>query len=459
MPVRDLNFDFSTSFGTKAIPPTLWQRSDKQAQKALSRLKSEMDKDQIGFLRMVNVLSDPKALAPIKKAAQNAKKHFDNLVIIGIGGSSLGGRMLFNALANRYHNELPAAKRKGMRLYFLENDDPASFEALMSHLDLKRTLFNVISKSGSTIETACQFVLVRDRLRRRFPRDWQQHLLYTTDPEQGIMRQLAQEEGIATLDVPPDVGGRYSVLTAVGLFPAFAVGMDVPALIEGARRMAERCLNPALDRNPALSGALIHWLADRELKRNLLVMFPYADGLKDWTEWFCQLWAESLGKAKDREDKPVMAETGTTPIKALGAIDQHSQMQLYMEGPSDKVFTFFRVESFGKPVPLPAAPRLPESLRYLAGHTMEELIKAEEMASRFALKEAGRMSYEVVLSRIDADAMGQLVIWAEVMTVLAGYLYNVNPFDQPGVELGKKYAYGLMGRKGFEDYRRKILGK
>ena len=452
---KTLSFDFATCFGRGGITRRIWKKGAKKAEAARRRLAGEVEKGSLGFYKLPAAYRRKPMLAPLLKAAERLRRDFDNLVVIGIGGSALGGRMLFNALCHRCHNELPGEKRGGLRLYFLENIDPDSFNDLLSHIDLSRTAFNVVSKSGSTVEPISQFVAVRDRLRRQFPDDWRRRLIFTTDPESGKLREMADLEGIETLDLPPDVGGRYSVLSPVGLFPALAVGIDVRALLRGAGRMAERCLMPDIEENPALLGALVHIAADRELGRNMVVLYPYADRLRDWTEWFCQLWAESLGKKLDEEGRVV--NTGTTPIKTLGAIDQHSQSQLYMEGPNDKLFVFLRVERFGRDLRFPARARTPEAFRYLSGHSMEELILAEQTATRFALGEEKRQSYQVTLPVMDAETIGQLLFWAEAMTVLAGYIYGVDPFDQPGVELGKKFAYGLMGREGFDSYRKLII--
>ena len=451
---NDIRFDFDTCFGRGKIPAAMWRKNLALAKAAAGRLAEEVADGKLGFWQLPGFYLDKKNMAPIKKAANEARAEFDNMVAIGIGGSSLGARMLKNALTHRYYNEQPKYKRSGMRFYLLENDDPDSFTDLLDHLDLSRTIFNVVSKSGSTAETASQFILIRDRLKGLFPGTWKRHLIFTTDPENGILRKLADEEGIETLNIPQNTGGRYSVLCPVGLFPAQVMGVQVKELLKGAEAMAARCLSADPKKNPALAGALIHILADRELGKNMLVAYPYADRLRDWTEWFCQLWAESLGKAVDESGKKI--NCGSTPIKALGAIDQHSQSQLYMEGPNDKVFMFLRVTRFGQKVGFPAKNNTPADLQYLAGHNMQELIQAEETATRFALGKAGRMTYELTLPRVNAHSLGQLIFWAEAMTVLGGYLYGVNPFDQPGVELSKKFTYGLMGRKGFESYRDQI---
>jgi len=451
---NQLGFDFATCFGRGKIPKALWKRYQAQGKTVMNRFIKEVEQEELGFFKLPATYSQKEFLAPIKKAAADIKKNFENMVVIGIGGSSLGGRMLKNALTHRYHNELPTSKRKGVKLYFLENDDPDSFTDLLELIDIRKTIFNVISKSGTTAETASQFSLIRDLLKTKLPRKWNSHLIFTTDPKLGVLRELSIKEGVQTLDIPVEVGGRYSVLSTVGLLPALASGMDVKELLAGASQMAERCKNLHPDVNPALAGALVSFISEREFAKNMLVAFPYSDRLQDWTEWFCQLWAESIGKANDDQGRQV--NVGTTPIKALGAIDQHSQSQLYMEGPNDKVFMFLRVEKFNNMLKFPPKTRMPKAINYLSGHSMQELIKAEQTATRFALGEHNRITYQVDIPKLNANSLGQLIFWAEAMTVLNGYLYGINPFDQPGVELSKQFTYGLMGRSGFESFREKI---
>mgnify|MGYP001331384287 CR=1 FL=1 len=447
---KTISIDVSTCFGKNLIKTTEFSKAGKAALKVESRIKNEVDAGRLGFWKLPFEMRLSARLKPIVEAAEAARANRDTLVIVGIGGSSLGTRMMVNALKHRYYNELPGLERGGMKIYFLENSDPDSFKELTDRLDLSHTLFNIVSKSGSTVETAAQYALVRELLMRRLPDTWKKHLLFTTDPEEGSLRKMAEEEGIAALEVPSDVGGRFSMLSAVGLFPALCLGLNVKDLLSGAADMAGRCTSGGLFKNPALTLAVIHHMADTSFNKNMAVIFPYADKLQGWAEWFCQLWAESLGKALDEKGNP--AGCGTTPIKALGAIDQHSQMQLYIEGPNDKLFVFVRNEKFNDPAKFPPRTKLPAAYDYLAGHSMSELIQAEEAASRFALTKTGRMSYEIRLPGISEYTLGQLLFLGEAMTAYAGYLYGVNPFDQPGVELGKKYAYGLMGRKGYESY-------
>lgn len=449
--------DYSTCIGAGRIEPGVYKAGLKEAKAVQKRVRAEVREGRLGYFKLPARYLEKAAMAPVHRCAKRLLHDFEDFVVIGIGGSGLGNRMLLNGLAHRYHNDLAPSDKHGLRVFMLENNDPDSFSALFDAINLERTVFNVISKSGSTVETMAQFALVRDLLKREFPNDWQQRLVVTTDPKAGTLRELAVAEGLETLDLPTDTGGRFSVLTPVGLLTAAVTKLDTKGLLAGAAAMAERCLLDDPEQNPALKGALLHYLADRDYKKNMVVVFPYADKLRDYAEWFAQLWGESIGKEMNSAGERVCA--GTTPIKALGTIDQHSQMQLYMEGPNDKVIQFIRVGKFAQALPFPKAERLPKAYDYLAGHSMQELIHAELTASRFALGEKGRTTYEITLPKMDAYALGELIFFAEAMTTYAGYLYGVNPFDQPGVELGKKFAYGLMGRAGFESFRERIEGK
>jgi glucose-6-phosphate isomerase len=310
-------------------------------------------------------------------------------------------------------------------------------------------LFNVVSKSGTTAETMAQFLIVREKLAQVFPDDgYRRHLIFTTDPAKGVLRQLADAEDIATLPIPENVGGRFSVLSAVGLLPAALIGIDIKRLLQGAADMDERCRTADLSANPAGMFAMLQYIAHTTAGAPIHVMMPYSDRLYLTADWFRQLWAESLGKRKTRDGRDVF--TGPTPVKALGATDQHSQVQLYMEGAFDKTVTFLSVESDAIDLTIPQLYSEIPALAYLGGHTLAELLNAERTATAAALASAGRMNLTIRLPALDAYAMGQLLMMLQIATVYAGALYGVNPLDQPGVELGKELTYGIMGRSGFE---------
>jgi glucose-6-phosphate isomerase len=386
----------------------------------------------------------------IERFAEKEGQAFETVVVLGIGGSALGTLALQQALAKPYWNELDGAGRDFFpRLYVLDNIDPATIGPFLDRIDVRRTLFNVISKSGTTAETMAQYLVVRERLGLSFPDDgYRVHLLFTTDPQQGVLRELARTEGIPTLPIPPNVGGRFSVLSAVGLLPAALIGIDIRALLQGARAMDERCRTPVLHNNPAGVFAMLQYLAHTLAHANIHVMMPYSDRLYFTADWFRQLWAESLGKNRDRQGREVAV--GPTPVKALGATDQHSQLQLYMEGPCDKTISLLAVESSQLDLTIPNLYPEIDALSYLGGHSLGELLEAERQATAAALAQHGRMNLTIRLPNLSAHSLGQLLMMLQIATVYAGALYNVDPLDQPGVELGKRLTYGLMGRSGFE---------
>ncbi|MCZ7662411.1 MAG: glucose-6-phosphate isomerase [Thermoleophilia bacterium] len=387
-----------------------------------------------------------------------ARERFETLVVLGIGGSALGTTALARALLHPFHNLLPRVERQGApRLFVVDNVDPDTVAGLFEHLDLRSTLINVVSKSGSTAETMAVFLVARKLLQEQLGEEQVAgHLVFTTDPYSGVLRKIAWAEGIRAFEIPPGVGGRFSVLSPVGLLPAAIVGLDVKGLLAGARLMEAWVDDADVLGNPAYLFATLQFLHHTRFHRALSVMMPYSDSLCDVADWFRQLWAESLGKAKDRQGRTVHA--GTTPIRALGATDQHSQVQLYMEGPDDKLVTFLRVEGFAHQVVIPSLYGQEGSLGYLGGHSLGSLLGAEQEATAWALAERGRPSLTVSLPRVDATSVGQLLYALQVATAVAGELYGVNAYDQPGVELGKKATYALMGRPGFEDLAAEIQG-
>jgi glucose-6-phosphate isomerase len=404
---------------------------------------------ELGFFQLPHA---GEVVDQIERFAEGTGQRFENVVVLGIGGSALGTIALRTALLHPYWNELDSEGRDFFpRLYVLDNPDPATFGAFLDHIELGSTLFNVVSKSGGTAETMSQLLIVRQRLEAELGDGYRRHLLFTTDPEKGVLRQLARDEEIAALPVPPNVGGRFSVLSAVGLLPAALVGISIRELLDGARRMEERCRSARLEENPAGLFAVLQYLADTEAGAPIHVMMPYSDRLRDMADWFRQLWAESLGKERTRAGEEVFA--GPTPVKALGATDQHSQVQLYMEGPFDKTIAFLMELGRDQDIQIPSVyPDIAE-LGYLGGHTLGELLRVEKEATEAALTQRGRMNMTLELGDVDARTLGELFMLLQIATVYAGGLYGVDPLDQPGVELGKQFTYGIMGRAGFERFR------
>ena len=397
--------------------------------------------------------ADPSAML---KYGEQRGPEFDALVVIGIGGSALGVTALATALLPFYYNELDdAARGHRPRLYVLDNVDPDETAALLGRLDLKRTLFNVISKSGTTGESMAGYLLVEQRLSALLGREaLKEHLVFTTDPSGGALRQIGDSLGVPMFDIPAGVGGRFSVLSPVGLLPAALTGMDIPSLLKGAEDMAAWVTDSKGWDNPACVFAGIQYLHNTAFDRRVSVMMPYSARLRDVADWYRQLWAESLGKAVDRQGR--MVNVGPLPVKSLGVTDQHSQLQLYAEGPDDKVITFLGVGEFDNTVTIPAPGAEASSLAYLGGHTIGELMWAEQKGTAWALARKGRPSITVTLPRVDAYNVGGLLYLLEMATAISGELYDVDAFDQPGVELSKQATYALMGRPGYEKLAEEI---
>jgi glucose-6-phosphate isomerase len=389
----------------------------------------------------------------IERYAAERKGAFDDLVVLGIGGSSLGLLAVNAALRTPFPRLEPLP-----RLTVLDNVDPVRVSSLMGSLDPRRTLVNVITKSGDTAETMSAFLVFRrwltDRLGERQARE---RLVATTDAAKGALRKIASDEGLAAFTVPDGVGGRFSVLTPVGLLPAALLGIDIRGLLAGAAAMDRRLASAELMENPALLGAVLHRVAYDDGRR-ISVMFAYADQLYLLADWYRQLWAESLGKRRrlDGTERPV----GPTPVKALGVTDQHSQVQLYRDGPDDKVYTFLTVDRFAAAVPIPAVGEAAglDAVAYLGGHSLEELLAAEERATEAALHLAGRPVARIAFPEVSPRSVGEYFHLMEATTVAAGALFGIDALDQPGVEAGKQYAYGLMGRQGYAGKRRELEG-
>lgn len=445
--VLDYNRMLATTVGARGIDPADLRALADRFREISADVERRRADGRLGFFDLPR---ETQTVQQIREFADGLGQAFDTVVVLGIGGSALGTIALQNALLPPFWNELDLEAREYFpRLYVLDNVDPSTIAPLLDRLDPRRTLYNVVSKSGTTAETMAQYMIVRDRLRQELDDEaWRAHVIFTTDPQKGVLRRIADEEGIATLPVPPAVGGRFSVLSAVGLLPAALVGIDIEALLAGATAMDERCRSAELADNPAAVFAALQYLADTQRRAPIHVMMAYSDRLYSMADWFRQMWAESLGKRVDLQGREVTL--GPTPVKALGATDQHSQVQLYMEGPFDKTVTFLSTREIGADLPIPRAYGDVDELGYLGGRTLGELLDAERQATSAALAAAGRMNMTIELPRVDAHALGQLFMMLQVATVYAGALYGVDPLDQPGVELGKQLTYGLMGRSGFQ---------
>ena len=392
----------------------------------------------------------------VKRLAGELEGACENFVVLGIGGSALGNIALQTALNPYMYNLDDAQRGSRPRLFVFDNVDPVQFGSFLDWIEpnLDRTIFNVISKSGRTAETASQFLTIRQKLEDALgPDAVREHIIATTDPKAGTLRKIADEIGLRTLEVPEGVGGRFSVLSCVGLLSASVCGIDIDSLLAGARDMDERVRLEDFHKNPAAINAAINHHYYNSGKR-ISVMMPYAYALKDLADWYRQLWAESLGKCKDLTGSDVYV--GPTPVKALGTTDQHSQVQLYREGPNDKLFTFLQVNNFTDDVEIGSAPGCAPELGYLAGAKMSKLLNCEKLATEYALLQSNRPCLTVIFDEINAHTIGQFIYLFEVTTSLVGLLFGINAYDQPAVELGKEATFALMGRAGNEDLAGRI---
>lgn len=373
--------------------------------------------------------SMPESLAAIEAEAQHLRE-FDDVIVIGIGGSNLGAMAVGQALGNGNR------KRPGPRPHYLDNVDPDLIHDLLADLQPKSTAVIAISKSGGTLETATQYMVVRQWLRESLgasaarERQW-----VVTDPKVGWLRALAQTEKLRSLPVPPRVGGRYSVLSAVGLLPLAASGVDVAALLDGARANAGRCTKADWRENPALELAALYFLLDTRKDKRLSIFMPYVNALRLFGDWYRQLWAESLGKRR-ADGSPA----GTLPVTALGAVDQHSQLQMYLESRHDKVFSFVALDRWTQTVAVPLQTADREAFPYLANKSLNDLIAAEFLATRQVISNYGHPNLTLHLPVLSAHTVGQLIDLYQRATVYTGMLYGINPLDQPAVESGKKLA-------------------
>lgn len=420
-----------------------------KASAALSRMERERKAGMLGFLE---IPFDDDIVRRIAAFRESVAGKFTTVALIGIGGSALGPQAIKNALAHLYHNELSDERRGGAcRLYFFDNVDPYEINALADIIDVTKTLFLVISKSGGTTETNANFAILFDMLKKKVGGDYVRHIVAITDPESGVLRKIADMEKFASFPVPPNVGGRFSVLTAVGLVASAFLGIDIAMLLKGARGVMDAYYGVELLRNAPLLAAACHYLFDTEKDKRINVLMPYTRKLFLFADWYRQLWAESLGKSRDIDGKP--AVRGLTPVPALGTIDQHSQLQLYLEGPNDKVITFLKLDSFDTDITIPEFYTGIPEMEYLSGTSLRELNRFEESATELALKDASRPNASLTLPRLDAESVGALIMFMEMQTAYAGYLYNINPYDQPAVEQGKKFTFGLLNRPGYESFR------
>ncbi len=372
-----------------------------------SGFMSEIQAKNQGFLSLPKLKAQVLA---VKSLADKLRGKFKDIVVLGIGGSALGITCIRDAILGRY------SLLKEPRVFVLDNLDLVN--EVEKLIDPDTTLFIVISKSGETPETMAQYFYFKNKVSK-------ENFVFITDPEKGELRKIGEELQIPMLSIPTNVGGRFSVLSPVGLFPAAMMGVDIEEMLAGADEF---------DINMAFQIATIQYLLDREHGIHISVMMPYSSRLRAFADWYGQLLAESIGKGG----------TGITPVTALGVTDQHSQLQLYNEGPKDKLILFLEVEEEDMT-------RIPEianeSLKYLSGHSFGELMRVEKMATERALTEYEKPNITVKIPKVDEKNLGKLFMLFETAIAFLGEYYRINAFDQPGVELGKKLTKEILSKK------------
>ena len=423
----------------------------KFAKDAYDKFEAIRGTGMTGWANLVNY--DKNEIDDIVNTANEIRKNFKYFVVLGIGGSALGPIAVFQALCHLHHNDLPDDKRNAPKFYVEDNVDPERMLALLDVINVEETMFNVITKSGSTSETMTQYLIINDILTQKLGDKAKEHIITTTSSSKGNLIKIAKKEGYKTFFIPDSVGGRFSELSPVGLLPAAVLGVDVYEFLDGAKYMNEICNLGDYSKNPALASAILSYIALQRGK-NISVMMPYADGLKYIADWQCQLGAESIGKEVDKEGKKVFA--GQTPVKSLGVTDQHSQVQLYTEGPFDKVTTFLAVDEYRKTVKIPDGCEEIPDVNFLCGHTMNELIQAERVATEYALTVKNRLNRTIYLPILNAFTLGQLLFFFELETAYMGEMLNIDTYNQPGVENGKNATYALLGRKGYEEKKQEL---
>lgn len=413
------------SFGVaKGITDETTHDYKKQVSEAIARVDKRITEKTYGF---INILSDKKMLKEMQSVFQSSR-WAKTLVVVGIGGSDLGGRVLQQALEE---------DRAAMDVIFHgDSTDPVAITRLLKQIDLEDTVFCIISKSGETIETITQYILFKSIMKQQ-SEEWAEHFIFITDSQKRILREEADKHDILTLAIPDDVGGRFSVQTTVGLFPALAMNVDIQRLLDGGKSIVKEYKVLAQQ-----IAADQFYLLQQDICVN--IMMPYSIQLEEFARWYRQMWGESLGKQGK----------GILPIQARGPADQHSQIQFYTEGALFYSLLFIKINKRDDDyslddVDIPA-------VSYLKGHTFHEILNAEQSSTALALKKLGRPSATLSIDSLDAFSLGQLFLLFELAAVYLAEMLDIDAFNQPGVEEGKVMMYALLGRSGYEAKKKEI---
>jgi glucose-6-phosphate isomerase len=383
-----------------------------------SEFKTRIESRKQGFL---DLPFDTENLEKVKQFSTSMKGKFDTIVVLGIGGSMLGSLVILESLA----------ANSNKKVYCVDNIDPDLIKQIDDKINYATTLFLVQTKSGTTPETVAQYFYFRAKVIKE-NLEVKDHFVFVTDPENGYLRKSAPADQITCFDIPENVGGRFSVLSNIGLVLASLLDVNVDELLEGARVGVEKYFggNDLSSYNLAVSQFLLN-----QKGKNITVLMPYSSRLKTFAAWYIQLLSESVGKTLDLEGKKVW--TGITPVPALGATDQHAQMQLFKEGPHDKLIVFLEVKDHQVEVQIPDLFGDEKSLAYLKGKSFNQLLEAEFVGTRQSLSESEKANITISLDKVDEKSLGELFVFFEISVAFLGEIFNINTFDQPGVERSK----------------------
>ncbi|MCL1954240.1 MAG: glucose-6-phosphate isomerase [Firmicutes bacterium] len=419
---------------------------------AFNFVKSKEGKDWQEWMSMPHM--DTKYIDEIVEYGKTIKDTCTDLVVFGIGGSALGVQSVATALTHLRYNSISHATRKAPRLYVEDNVDPNRMSSLLDVIDIENAHFIVTTKSGNTSETLAQFLYVYDLLVKKLGKDKaKKSITVITSFGKGDIFGVAKAQGFKMYEVPKGAGGRFSVLSVVGLVAFACIGLDIKQLLKGAGDFQNKCFVNDIYKNPALMTAYLQVL-NMQRGKNIGVMMPYADGLKYFADFYAQLWAESLGKAVDLDGNTV--HVGQTPVKSLGATDQHSMVQLFNEGPFDKVITFITVQDFCNKIKIPKVDGI-DIGDFLSGHTFAELLSAERVATEYAVTKTQKPNYNIILDKLNPYTIGELLAYLMMQTAFAGALLNIDTYNQPGVEQGKVSTFAMLDRNGYEADKQEIL--
>lgn len=427
----------------KSIEPQLVS-----AQAAIEKIrtthKAEAHTEDVRFMSLpYQFEADNSVLQKIQHTAKDIQTNYEDVIAIGIGGSYLGIKVLFEALAHPRHNDLPRAERRAPRLWFSgENLEPEALVALAQVIDLKKTKIIITSKSGGTTEPSAALMWWQAQLLEAGG-DPTKQIIAITDPTGGALKRVAEKHHWETFAVPSGIGGRWTVLAESTLLFAAILNIDILALLRGAKIMDQTSYT--VENNPALKYAAICYLGQKYHDLNIGVIMPYSSRLKALAEWFVQLLAESLGKAKNRRGEKV--NVGRTPLVAVGTTDMHSQTQQHREGRYDKFVTIIEIAAGSIKLSVPDLYHDEPAMHQFANHDFRSLLNAALSANEKALADDGRPSCRLTLPNLEAETLGGLLYFFELATVYEAELLNVNAFDQPGVEAYKKYLQQYVAKQ------------